>query len=548
MPPPAPTDWSPLRDLLVVMGSGAEAEVAGLLATGLSRVLAIVPKGLEAQPTVGVTVVHTEAELKPYIWSNNTPIRRISVRLMDEGSVDQATAKTWLNQIAQLAEQHRSFHATMANLGPLWASNGIANAASVAKNPMIGDFENTFRGVPLIVVGAGPSLAKNITQLKAAQGKAIVLAIHRTLESLHREGITADLTIAVEPRDVRHQYEDVGLEKLAGSILCTAVHPSLQDTDARRVIHYTSQGREEWLLAPKDRKHEALSLGTVSHSAVSLGRVWGCDPIILVGHDLAFPDGAVYHADGADGAARVVEDDAGGQWRLEGASAARITTLQGADADPFEMVEVESHTGGTVMTPTSFNDFRLTLEGMATDWAGEVTLLNATEGGAKIAGFRATSLKSVLDALPDIGLDVDERLAAHTGGSLQDERGQRTAALMVELEAKLRKVAALSAQCLAHIDRCIQAPIPQHMAKLEATEAKLKAIARTIAPLTLATQHQLTVIVSRTPSVSDLKGSLDLSRSLYAVIGEEAEALIEAFDKQLATRTQDGPPASGVQG
>jgi hypothetical protein len=530
MPPPAPTDWNPQRDLLVVMGTGAEAEVGRLLTTGLSRMLAIVPEGLRSEPTAGVSLVHTEAELKPFIWSNNIPIRRISVRLMEGGGVDQATAKSWLNTLAQLAEQHRSFHATMANLGPLWARNGIANAAAVAANPMIGDFADTFKGVPMIVVGAGPSLGKNIAQLAAAQGKAIIVAIHRTLESLHRANITADLTIAVEPRDVRHQYMNVGLEKLAGSILSTAVHPNLQTTDARRVIHATSQGREEWLLDPEDRQHEALSLGTVSHSAVSLGRAWGCDPIILVGQDLAFPGGAVYHAEGADGATQVVPDDASGQWRMAGTSAERTATLAGADADPFDMVEVEGYDGEPVMTATSFNDFRLTLEHMAADWAPDCTLINATEGGAKIHGWQQARLQDVLAQLPEIGLDVETRLAAHEDCDIQADRGQRTLALMDTLKNQLDAVASLCEQCLAQIDRCLRAPTQKNLAALEPIESKLKATARTIAPLTLATQHQLTVIVSRTPAVKDLKGSLALSRTLYAVIGTEAKALLQAFN------------------
>ena len=38
------------------------------------------------------------------------------------------------------------------------ASNGIDNFADVAENPMVGDFRGAFQGLPLIIVGAGPSL------------------------------------------------------------------------------------------------------------------------------------------------------------------------------------------------------------------------------------------------------------------------------------------------------------------------------------------------------------------------------------------------------
>ena len=215
---------------------------------------------------------------------------------------------------------------------------------------------------------------------------------------------------------------------------------------------------------------------------------------------------------------------------MAGTSAERTATLAGADADPFDMVEVEGYDGEPVMTATSFNDFRLTLEHMAADWAPDCTLINATEGGAKIHGWQQARLQDVLAQLPEIGLDVETRLAAHEDCDIQADRGQRTLALMDTLKNQLDAVASLCEQCLAQIDRCLRAPTQKNLAALEPIESKLKATARTIAPLTLATQHQLTVIVSRTPAVKDLKGSLALSRTLYAVIGTEAKALLQAFN------------------
>jgi len=448
------------------------------------------------------------------------------MRLTPDGGVDQTVAKQWLAQLSQLAEQHRSFHSTMAHLGPLWAQNGFANGTHVAANPMIGDFKGVFQGVPLIVVGSGPSLGKNIAYLKAAQGKAIVLAMHRSLESLHRQGIRADLTIAVEPRDVKHQFEGVGIEAVAASILSTAVHPNLQASGAKRTIYYTSQGREEWLLAPQDRCHEALSLGTVSHSAVSLAKVWGCNPIILVGQDLAFPGGAVYHEEGADGETHVVTDEASGRWKLAGYGADRVKTLKDTLDDPFDLLDVPGIDGGMVPTSVSFNDFRLTLEKMAADWQHECTLINATEGGARIEGWQPERLGVVLAGLPDIGLDVENRLACHGTQDIVAERGARTQALMERLEGQLNDVVSLSKRCTRLLEKCIQRPTPERMAKLEPLETALKAAIRPIAPLTLATQHDLTVITSRAPAVNDLRSSLQLCHALYAAIRKHAQAIL----------------------
>jgi hypothetical protein len=87
-------------------------------------------------------------------------------------------------------------------------------------------------------------------------------------------------------------------------------------------------------------------------------------------------------------------------------------------------------------------------------------------------------------------------------------------------------VVKLSQQCVKLIEQCLASPNPQRLAKLETVENALKAEARKIAPLTLATQHDLTLIVSRSPEIKSLQDSLRLSRDLYAMIGREAARLL----------------------
>ena len=527
-PATLPDDWNLDQDLLVVIGQGAEAQVAALQSAGLRRGLAIVPEGLTCRPVAGVVSAQKIDQLKPFVWANNTPLRRISMRLAPDGGVNHQLAKQWLQHLSDLAEQHRSFHATMAHLGPMWSQNGFANGHHVAKNPMIGDYGSLFADVPLIVVGSGPSLGRNIETLRQAEGKAIILATHRALESLHRQGIRADLTIAVEPRDVKHQFEGVGIEHVAASLLSTAVHPNLQQSGAKRSIYYTSQGREEWLLDPQDRCHEALSLGTVSHSAVSVAKAWGCDPIILVGQDLAFPNGAVYHAEGADGGTHIAKDAASGQWKMAGYSPDRVKTLKEVLDTPFDVMDVPGYAGGVVPTSVSFNEFRRTLEQMAESWRGQCQLINATEGGAKIEGWLQRPLHSVLSALPHIGLNVDARLDSHDTATIVSERGERIETVLSELHGELKRVVDLSRRCNRLLDQCIQRPSPDRMAKLEPIETALKHAAKPIAPLTLATQHDLTVITSQAPAIKDLRASLRLCRRLYAAIGKRAQEILNA--------------------
>jgi len=412
-------------------------------------------------------------------------------------------------------------------LGPKWAKNCLSNLAHIGKLPTVTDLGQAFENLPLIIVGAGPSLSKNIDQLKAARGKAIIVCAARALRSLQAAGVYPDFAISLDATDVRSHFRDTDIAEIPCVLASASSHPSLFPLTGTCLMSFSSNTQAEaWMFDPQDALVEMPTGGSVSCSAFSIALHWGCDPIILIGHDLAFPGGAVYHADGADGATTVVQ--AQGQWRMTATSAERKATLAGSGTENFDMMDIEAYNGGTVMTSTSFNNFRLTLEKMAVDWAGDVKLINATEGGAKIKGWRQAPLREVLASLADIDLNVDARLAAQNTNLIQAERGARINARMQTLCAQLQDVVSLSQRCLRQIDQCIRKPNPKAMAKLEKTEAAFKAASKGIAPLTLATQTDLTLIINRTQEVSDLKSALSLSRSLYALIGDAAKRLLGA--------------------
>ena len=49
--------------------------------------------------------------------------------------------------------------------------------------------------IPAILVSAGPSLDKNISELKKAQGKAFIVVVDAALRTVLRAGVRPDLTI-----------------------------------------------------------------------------------------------------------------------------------------------------------------------------------------------------------------------------------------------------------------------------------------------------------------------------------------------------------------
>ena len=64
--------------------------------------------------------------------------------------------------------------------------------------------------VPAIIVAAGPSLDKNIKELKKAEGKAIIFVVDAALRSVIRSGIVPDFVCTVDPKAPERFFETVG--------------------------------------------------------------------------------------------------------------------------------------------------------------------------------------------------------------------------------------------------------------------------------------------------------------------------------------------------
>ena len=236
-----PKNWKSDRDLMVIMGREAELHAATWKKLGLERVLAVVPDPIPIQDTADVVVARTLDDVQAFVWSVPTPFQHISIRVTDQGGIDTDTVQQFAERLEEAASDHRQVFMGLEQLGPIWAANSLRNGPWLAKSPWVQDYAGALRGVPMIVVGAGPSLGDNIQALKQAKGKAVIVAVHRALESLHRAGVTPDLTIAVECRDVKHQFVGVGLERLAAVVLSTMVDNNLQTLDTPRTIQYCSQ-------------------------------------------------------------------------------------------------------------------------------------------------------------------------------------------------------------------------------------------------------------------------------------------------------------------
>jgi hypothetical protein len=153
--------------------------------------------------------------------------------------------------------------------------------------------------------------------------------------------------------------------------------------------------------------------GSVSTCVFSLAQRLGCSPIVLVGQDLAYTDGKAY-APGSPyeaSRARVSQDD--DAIELDWCETLQKTHVVGKTRmhtrEPLRRVAAWGG-GGEVASGAAFSAVRAWFEAacdVLSRAAPDVVLVNATEGGAQIAGFAELTLAEVLNELPERGITAE---------------------------------------------------------------------------------------------------------------------------------------------
>lgn len=189
---------------------------------------------------------------------------------------------------------------TLAAFRDLWLVNVWHNLQY--GNADIADFRDCFRGIPAIIVSAGPSLDKNIHLLQQAKDRALIVAVGSAISVLHRAGIQPHFRVAIDPSPLNEKifagtYED-GVPLIYSGHLYYNILKNYHGPAIHALIDSNS-GIETDLVKKADLPLYFVEGGfSVANIAVSLLAKWKCGPIVFVGQDLAYTENRL-HASGA---------------------------------------------------------------------------------------------------------------------------------------------------------------------------------------------------------------------------------------------------------
>jgi hypothetical protein len=255
--------------------------------------------------------------------------------------------------------------------------NTLRNVPTVVHARSVDVLAGRYSGRPIVLAAAGPSLNRNIEELRPSRDAVVLIAVDTALKPLLAAGLAPDCVVALDPSDANARHlTGIEVPETTALVAEASIAPGSFAAFGDRVFIFrvAEHAPWPWLRKMGIDRGKLRAWGSVLTSAFDLALRMGGNPIVCIGTDLAYTGrqlyarGTTYEADWilTAGPERPVE------WVWEHVIASRS-------------IEAHDITGAPVPTAKGLVVFR--------DWlvdeskrAGMPRLVNATGAGILVGG------------------------------------------------------------------------------------------------------------------------------------------------------------------
>jgi len=305
-----------------------------------------------------------------------------------------------MEQLFALADERLRDYRTGKHFHLQWIRQFFQNLPYFPQTIPFEALADRFPNRPALIVGRGPSLDGALEAIRYHAGSMVLIAAGGALHRLNDAGIIPDFAVFYDANGMREQLHglpDSFLSQItflvnAFTEPCCFIAPS-----QNKVLFFPQNGEAlaEWLkdcqsfgeTTPLDKPLLLEGGGTVSLVALQAALAMRCNPIALVGQDLAFPGNRVY----AGGIPLTTDEQ--GRMALP-----QSETLYTA---PEALTTVTGQSGEPLPALKAYAGFIRHFERIAAAHP-ETRLLNASLGGAKLNGYALTSIEKLAKDFPRI--------------------------------------------------------------------------------------------------------------------------------------------------
>ncbi|MFW6292847.1 MAG: motility associated factor glycosyltransferase family protein [Spirochaetota bacterium] len=352
-----------------------------------------------------------------------------------------AAAKTAAKSFASRVEINRN---TLHRFGRLWVRNLCRNLPRLAGAASVTGLADAFRGLPALLLAAGPTLDQILPALPDLAARCVVIAVDTALDPALRAGVTPDFAVVVDPQYWNARHLD--RVHLPDTVLVSepSAHPRVFRSFPN-AIHLCSSvfplGRafEESL----GRFGSLGAGGSVATTAWDLARLLGATSIHVAGLDLGFP---------------------GGRTHCRGSFFEELALALALRTAPAEAV-VFRYTWGADSVPVPANDGSALLSdrrmAIYRSWfASQLALPGAprtaaiTRGGSSIAGLDVSSAEDIMRLPPKRDkIDARRRLLIDAPAPDAEPRLRRLLDQTVSMELELSDLVETASAASGEMER-----------------------------------------------------------------------------------------------
>ncbi len=287
----------------------------------------------------------------------------------------------------------------------------VGNADAIIQFPGVSTLFHHMQQIPAVLVSAGPSLEKSIRIMKENQDRFLIACVNTAYPVLRKEGIRPHIVFTMDhqerneksfegdnpspetflicdprisPRIVRHFQSRVFLASWKTTLETIGEPVSL---DRIPVPKMSGNAVYLWLQSLAGQKGDVYGSGSVAVVGFHILARFGCNPIILVGQDLAFTEDKRYASGTIFEDKKLAQDSAG-------------------------VHRVPSVEGGTVETSDSLHLYRQLLEHEIARF--QIPVYN-TSSGALIKGTITSRLETLLPDLRPLKAKISDFLSSLHG-------------------------------------------------------------------------------------------------------------------------------------
>lgn len=207
--------------------------------------------------------------------------------LVDKSTRLRSEYNKIIDYTIELLNQVQCNTGTVVSSGAKIADNDIATLPWVIRHRGAAELAGLFAGKPAVCVSTGPSLERNIHLLKDVQDKIIIIAVAQALRPLLAYDIRPDFICTVDFGIVNaSHFEGLYDESIPLVTINKTYAPLLKAYKGPKFISAGTyaEGSTHSVL---NEMGELPQGGSVAHMVFGLAAVLGCNPIILIGQNLA---------------------------------------------------------------------------------------------------------------------------------------------------------------------------------------------------------------------------------------------------------------------